>query len=99
MSDILCKNLTEKLHFESLLPIQQQVLPIVFDTIESARRRGFHRDCLIAAPTGSGKTLCYLLPIVQLSADGTAVNQQLQVSDHCAEQGSLSADRRRARAS
>ena len=64
MSDILYKNLTEKLHFESLLPIQQQVLPIVFDTIESARRRGFHRDCLIAAPTGSGKTLCYLLPIV-----------------------------------
>jgi superfamily II DNA/RNA helicase len=55
------ENLREKLAFKQFLPVQKTVMPILFDTIESARKRGFHRDCLIAAPTGSKRCELSLL--------------------------------------
>ncbi|KAG2489609.1 hypothetical protein HYH03_011889 [Edaphochlamys debaryana] len=44
----------ETLGFASPTPIQRKVLPVLLAG----------RDCLVKAQTGSGKTLCYLLPII-----------------------------------
>ncbi|CAI4226175.1 unnamed protein product [Auanema sp. JU1783] len=61
--DEIPKRFVKKLkeHFQKLFPVQKSVLPILLKEIRepSLMRR---RDVTIAAPTGSGKTLCYVLP-------------------------------------
>ncbi|KAG5480723.1 hypothetical protein CUR178_05858 [Leishmania enriettii] len=44
------------------LPVQQVVIP----TITRALASGVPNDVSLTSPTGSGKTLCYLLPLVRL---------------------------------
>jgi ATP-dependent RNA helicase SrmB len=44
-----------KLGYETPTPVQQQAIPAILA----------HRDCLVSAETGSGKTAAYLLPTLQ----------------------------------
>ena len=43
-----------RLGFERATPLQTRAVPTAADTM---------RDCVVAAETGSGKTLSYLLPV------------------------------------
>ncbi|KAG8344645.1 putative ATP dependent DEAD H RNA helicase [Trypanosoma vivax] len=61
----LLKPLKQQLHYERPLPVQQAVVP----TLWRALRSGLPMDVCLTAPTGSGKTLCYLLPLLQLVAE------------------------------
>ena len=45
----------EKLHYEQVLPIQEQVIPEIL--------KG--RDVIVRSRTGSGKTASFAIPIVQ----------------------------------
>ena len=53
--------LKEQFGFDSLLPVQKAVVPTVLRALASR----LHLDICLSAPTGSGKTLCYLIPIIQ----------------------------------
>ncbi len=48
---------------ESLFPVQKQVIPIVLNSDRS--QSIYPNDICVTAPTGSGKTLTYVLPIIQ----------------------------------
>lgn len=48
------------MHFDKCTPIQEQAIPAVLDG----------RDLLACAQTGTGKTAAYLLPVIDLLADG-----------------------------
>ncbi|GET88146.1 ATP-dependent RNA helicase, putative [Leishmania tarentolae] len=50
------------LSYPKPLPVQQAVIP----TIMRALMSGVPNDVSLTAPTGSGKTLCYLIPLVSL---------------------------------
>lgn len=50
------------LHYPAPLPVQQVVVPAIM----RAFRSGVPNDISLTAPTGSGKTLCYLLPLLSL---------------------------------
>lgn len=50
------------LSYPTPLPVQQAVIP----TITRALLSGVPNDVSLTAPTGSGKTLCYLLPLLRL---------------------------------
>lgn len=50
------------LSYPNPLPVQQAVIP----TITRALLSGVPNDVSLTAPTGSGKTLCYLLPLLRL---------------------------------
>ncbi|CCD16460.1 unnamed protein product [Trypanosoma congolense IL3000] len=54
--------LVDKLGYDKPLPVQQAVIP----TVRRALMSGLPMDVCLTAPTGSGKTLCYLLPLLQL---------------------------------
>lgn len=49
------------LNFTAPLPIQRVVIPQVCAALLS----GIHFDVCLSAPTGAGKTLCYLLPLLR----------------------------------
>lgn len=62
--------LLEKLRFESALPVQQALIPLLLPcgTSGSSFVPGVEDilpDLAVSAPTGSGKTLAYLLPMVE----------------------------------
>ncbi|CAI2348630.1 unnamed protein product [Caenorhabditis sp. 36 PRJEB53466] len=60
---VLPDHLTVPSAISTWFPVQYSVLPILFSEIRSppALRP---RDVAIAAPTGSGKTICYVLPVL-----------------------------------
>ncbi|RNF26685.1 ATP-dependent DEAD/H RNA helicase [Trypanosoma conorhini] len=58
----LLKPLQQQLHYAKPLPVQQAVVPAV----QRALLSGIPMDFCLTAPTGSGKTLCYLLPMLRL---------------------------------
>ncbi len=55
------EQLKAQLGFSELLPVQKVVIPFVDRVIRSM----FPFDTCLSAPTGSGKTLCYLVPMIQ----------------------------------
>jgi superfamily II DNA/RNA helicase len=57
------------LNFRGMLPVQKKVVPFLSRAIAS----GIAMDACISAPTGSGKTLCYLLPMLSMIAERKAV--------------------------
>jgi len=59
LDPILVSTLRER-GIKHFFPIQSSVIPAVF----AARLQG--RDVCVSAPTGSGKTLCYVLPILEV---------------------------------
>ncbi|RNF07399.1 ATP-dependent DEAD/H RNA helicase [Trypanosoma rangeli] len=61
----LLKPLQQQLYYEKPLPVQQAVVPAV----QRALLSGIPMDFCLTAPTGSGKTLCYLLPMLRLVAE------------------------------
>jgi len=60
---ILNENKSIKMKIESLFPVQKQVIPIILNTNSS--QSIFPNDICVTAPTGSGKTLTYVLPIIE----------------------------------
>ncbi|SCU69119.1 ATP-dependent DEAD/H RNA helicase, putative [Trypanosoma equiperdum] len=58
----ILKPLQNRLRYERPLPVQQAVVP----TVRRALLSGLPMDVCLTAPTGSGKTLCYLLPLLQM---------------------------------
>ncbi|GFE53773.1 ATP-dependent RNA helicase [Babesia ovis] len=57
-------NLLEEHHINQLFPVQEQVIPLLIDCDALDRYSVAASDIVVTAPTGQGKTLCYLLPIV-----------------------------------
>ena len=50
------------LGYKGLLPVQAAVIPHISRTIAS----GLQMDYMLNAPTGSGKTLCFLVPLIEM---------------------------------
>lgn len=61
LDDILKDNL-KHININELFPVQAHVIPFVLNSDHP-----FSRDICVSAPTGSGKTLTYLIPIMQVS--------------------------------
>ena len=64
----LIENLTAK-GIESFFPVQQEVVPLLLR--QNSSRCIIPQDICVSAPTGSGKTLSYAIPIVN-----TLMNEQ-----------------------
>jgi ATP-dependent RNA helicase DDX51/DBP6 len=56
----LIRNLTN-MKIEKLFPVQKEIIPYLLE------RKPLGGDVCISSPTGSGKTLTYTIPIVQVS--------------------------------
>jgi len=57
---LIVKILSEELNIKKLFPIQSAVIPLLL----KARTTG--QSACVCAATGSGKTLCFVLPILQV---------------------------------
>lgn len=55
------------MHFDECTPIQEQAIPIIMEG----------RDLLACAQTGTGKTAAYLLPVINMLADGGYPNDAI----------------------
>ncbi|CCW66423.1 unnamed protein product [Phytomonas sp. Hart1] len=64
-SSWLREPLHQTLRYAYPLPIQRIVIPLISRALLS----GVPMDVSLTAPTGSGKTLCYLLPMLQLISE------------------------------
>ncbi|NMH73433.1 DEAD/DEAH box helicase [Bacillus sp. RO2] len=49
------QNIWEKSEFDAATPVQEQAIPVILEG----------KDLLVESPTGTGKTLAYLLPIIE----------------------------------
>lgn len=49
------QKLWENSEFKAATPVQEQAIPVILEG----------RDVLVESPTGTGKTLAYLLPIIE----------------------------------
>uniref|UniRef100_A0A5K3EX82 ATP-dependent RNA helicase n=2 Tax=Mesocestoides corti TaxID=53468 RepID=A0A5K3EX82_MESCO len=67
LNEVLRSNL-KIMGIRRLFPVQSAVIPYILDFYEGRLQPSFGhpRDICISAPTGSGKTLTYILPIVHL---------------------------------
>ncbi|KAF0972297.1 hypothetical protein FDP41_009200 [Naegleria fowleri] len=54
--DYLYRNIKTKLKYKSPTPVQMQAIPVLMS----------RKECLVAAPTGSGKTVAFCLPMLCL---------------------------------
>lgn len=70
--DIRLTETIQNTHLHSLFPVQQSVLA-------RAKTGSFEQDICISAPTGSGKTLSYLLPIMQILSKRVSANEIIGV--------------------
>ena len=61
VTKILCDALEKSFAFTAPLPVQRVVIPRMLASLRS----GLPADLCLCAPTGSGKTLCYLLPALE----------------------------------
>lgn len=59
----LIENLTQK-NFENFFPVQNEVIPILLK--QNAYPCVYPQDICVSAPTGSGKTLSYALPVANI---------------------------------
>ena len=60
---LFSRYLNKKMKLEKLFPVQKQVIPIILDS--NGGQSIYPNDICVTAPTGSGKTLTYVLPIIQ----------------------------------
>ena len=67
LNKIICRNklkqILKKMKLETLFPVQKQVIPVILN--QSKSQPIYPNDLCILAPTGSGKTLTYVLPILK----------------------------------
>lgn len=63
--DTSLKKILKKRDIEHFFPVQTCVIPELLASVSSISTRFRPRDVCVSAPTGSGKTLCYVLPIIQ----------------------------------
>ena len=63
LSEKLKSRITTHLKFETAFAVQAAILPLLLKSISQPNVSSYH-DVLVSAPTGSGKTLSYILPIV-----------------------------------
>lgn len=64
--DEMIRNKLKKLGITLYFPIQSRVIPLIYN---AAFQKGIHifpQDILVSAPTGSGKTLTYVLPLLEV---------------------------------
>lgn len=59
LSPLIIENL-KKLNIEELFPVQTEVIPHILN------QPIYGRDICVCAPTGSGKTLTYVIPVIQV---------------------------------
>ncbi|UKJ87853.1 ATP-dependent RNA helicase [Theileria orientalis] len=51
-------------HINEFFPIQEKIIPLLLNNTYKDRLSVFSCDFIITAPTGQGKTLCYVLPLI-----------------------------------
>ncbi|UKK00265.2 ATP-dependent RNA helicase [Theileria orientalis] len=51
-------------HINEFFPIQEKIIPLLLNNTYKDRLSVFCCDFIITAPTGQGKTLCYVLPLI-----------------------------------
>eukprot|EP01117_Protostelium_nocturnum_P019695 TRINITY_DN859_c4_g1_i1.p1 TRINITY_DN859_c4_g1~~TRINITY_DN859_c4_g1_i1.p1 ORF type:complete len:429 (+),score=106.20 TRINITY_DN859_c4_g1_i1:96-1382(+) len=59
LNPLIFKNIQQNLGFKEFFPVQRQLIPLLVQS------RPFGGDVCICAPTGSGKTITYVIPIIQ----------------------------------
>jgi len=64
LSEKLQKRITGHLKFQKTFAVQAAILPLLLACPTDPNFHLYH-DVLVSAPTGSGKTLSYILPVVQ----------------------------------
>ena len=66
----LHKEIQEKWNFEQVMPIQKEVIPLMLEG----------KDIVAISPTGTGKTLAYVLPLLQMTDGQKKATQALILS-------------------
>lgn len=61
---ILTHTRTQNCGVERLFPVQSELIPFILQHTQSICGRGM--DVCVCSPTGTGKTLAYVIPIVQV---------------------------------
>lgn len=80
LSDNMRQRLSEA-KIDELFAVQSSVVPLLMQSHRMYETRAPPRDICVSAPTGSGKTLSYVIPMVEVSRDG--VQSQLHLCVSC----------------